>query len=52
MKLEKTITIYATDEARKKWEGKEQPKKNKKAGCPSCEIKNILPQITEDDLKE
>jgi hypothetical protein len=41
MKLEKTITIYATDEARKKWEGKELPVKNKKFKCPSCSIEEL-----------
>jgi hypothetical protein len=51
MKLEKTITIFATEEARKKWEGKELPVKNKKKGCPDCEIKkDILPSVTEEDL--
>jgi hypothetical protein len=53
MKLEKTITIYATEEARKKWEGKELPVKDTKTRCPACEIKkDILPSITEEDLKD
>jgi DNA-directed RNA polymerase subunit RPC12/RpoP len=51
MKLEKTIITYATEEAKKKWEGKKQPVKNRKINCPSCEIK-ILPQIIEEDIKE
>jgi hypothetical protein len=53
MKLEKTIIIFATEEAKKKWEGKELPVKSKKSACPACEIKkDILPSITEEDLKE
>lgn len=39
MKLEKSIVIHATDEAQRKWEGREIPKRNKKFHCPSCEIK-------------
>jgi hypothetical protein len=38
MKLDDGIIFFATEEARKKWEGKELPKKNKKSSCPSCEI--------------
>jgi hypothetical protein len=49
MKLEKEIIIFATEEARKKWEGKEIPKKAKKVVCPSCEINNL---IKKDNNKE
>jgi hypothetical protein len=38
MKLEKTIVVYATDNAKKAWEGRERPKRSKKFYCPSCEI--------------
>jgi predicted transcriptional regulator len=51
MDIGKGIKIYATEEARKKWEGKEKPIKNKKVSCPSCEIK-ILSQITEEDIND
>jgi hypothetical protein len=39
MKLNDGIIFFATEEARKKHEGK-LPKKIKKSSCPSCEIKN------------
>jgi hypothetical protein len=41
MKLEKGITVYATEDAKKKWEGKEKPVKKKKVSCPSCEIEEL-----------
>jgi hypothetical protein len=47
MKLGKGIVIFATEEAKKKWEGKELPVKKKKSGCPSCEIKLIDEQLEE-----
>jgi hypothetical protein len=50
MKLEKSITIFATEEARKKWEGKELPVKNKKGNCPSCEIDEIKKNILNDEI--
>ncbi|MDR1926610.1 MAG: hypothetical protein LBQ13_02885 [Endomicrobium sp.] len=39
MKLGKGITVFATEEAKRKWEGKELPHKKKKSSCPTCEIK-------------
>jgi hypothetical protein len=50
MKLEKTITIFATEEAKKKWEGKEFHKKNKKSNCPQCEIDEIKKNILNDEI--
>jgi hypothetical protein len=44
MRLEKTITVYATGEARKKWEGKERLVKTKKSSCPSCSIEELKKQ--------
>jgi hypothetical protein len=41
MKLKKGITIFATEEARKKWEGKELPKKDKKCSCPACDLQDL-----------
>jgi hypothetical protein len=56
MKFEKSITIFATEEARKKWEEKETTKKTKKNSCPACEIeafkKDNVPIIADEDLKE
>jgi hypothetical protein len=37
MKLDDGIVVFATEEARRKWEGKEQPRKTKRSVCPSCE---------------
>jgi hypothetical protein len=39
MKLENSIIIYATEDAKNKIK---EPKKNKKSSCPSCELKNII----------
>jgi hypothetical protein len=41
MQLEKSVTVYATEKARKKWEGKEWPKRCSKSGCPSCDLGRI-----------
>jgi hypothetical protein len=41
MKLESEIVIHATDEAKRKWEGKERPVKKRKCSCPSCEIEEL-----------
>jgi hypothetical protein len=41
MKLEKSIIIHATEDAKKKWEGKEKPIRKRKTSCPSCEIKKF-----------
>jgi hypothetical protein len=41
MKLESGIVIHTTDEAKKKWEGKERPVKKKKCNCSSCEIEKL-----------
>jgi hypothetical protein len=38
MKLENSVTIYATEEAKKK---KKKPQQKQKTKCQSCEIKNI-----------
>jgi hypothetical protein len=38
MKFETTVTIYATEEAKKK---NKKPKQKPKTGCPSCEIKSL-----------
>jgi hypothetical protein len=52
MKLEKAIVVYATSEARKKWEGKERPKKVKKVSCPACEIKNMKNCNSDEEKQE
>jgi len=39
------IIIYATEEAKEKFQGKELKKKNKKQYCPTCEI-NIARKAT------
>jgi NAD-dependent SIR2 family protein deacetylase len=41
MRLEKSIILHATEDARKKWESKEKPVKQKRNSCPSCEIESI-----------
>jgi hypothetical protein len=41
MKLEKSIVLHATEDAKKKWEEKERPIKKKKFSCPSCEIEEL-----------
>jgi hypothetical protein len=46
MKLSYEIVTFATEEARKKWEGKELPKKNKRSGCPSCELEALKSERT------
>jgi hypothetical protein len=40
MKME-SIVIHATKEAKQKWAGKKIPQKDKKIGCPSCEIEAL-----------
>jgi hypothetical protein len=53
MKLEKTIIIYATDEAKKKWEGKEKPVKTRKSSCPACDLEELKKNISKNDyIKE
>jgi hypothetical protein len=52
MKFETTITIYTTDEARKKWEGKERPKKTKKSSCPACELENMKKATYKENLNK
>jgi hypothetical protein len=52
MKLDKGIILFATEEARKKWEGKELPKKNKKSSCPSCEIEKIIKENNNDYINK
>jgi CRISPR/Cas system-associated exonuclease Cas4 (RecB family) len=42
MKLETTIIIHATEDAKKKREGKKPPSKIKKSSCPSCELKDLV----------
>jgi hypothetical protein len=49
MTLGEGITIYATEEARMKWQGKERPKKCKTPGCPSCEIKRLKKEHEHDE---
>jgi uncharacterized protein (DUF1919 family) len=39
MKLEKSIILHATEDAKKKWEQKEKHIKRKNS-CPSCEIED------------
>jgi hypothetical protein len=46
MQLEKSIILHATEDAKKKWEQKEKPVKQKRSSCPSCEIKNITKDAT------
>jgi hypothetical protein len=38
MKFENSITIYTTEDAKKK---ENKPKQNRKSSCPSCEIREI-----------
>jgi NAD-dependent SIR2 family protein deacetylase len=45
MKLEKSIILHATENARKKWAEKERPIKKQKASCPSCEIERIKKEV-------
>jgi hypothetical protein len=52
MKLEKTIVFYATEEVKKKNEGKELPKKAKKNSCPSCEIEEFKKENNYIYIKE
>jgi hypothetical protein len=47
MKLGGEIIVHVSEEAKRKWEKAEHPRK-KKSRCPSCEILTI----TEEDLKE
>jgi hypothetical protein len=52
MKLENNITIYTTEDAKRK---EKKPKQKQKTKCPSCEIKHLKEFndniITEDMLK-
>jgi hypothetical protein len=50
MQLDKGIILFATEEARKKWDGKELPKKNKKSSCPSCEIEALKNKSAFSDI--
>jgi hypothetical protein len=52
MKLDKGIVVYATEEARKKWEGLELPKKSKKSSCPSCDMEKIIKENNDYINKE
>jgi hypothetical protein len=38
MNLAKGTVVYSTEDAKKKWEGKEAPQKDKKVICPSCDL--------------
>jgi hypothetical protein len=52
MDLGKGIIIYATEDAKRKWEGLEQPKKTKKKSCPSCELNELIKQGNDYIIKE
>jgi hypothetical protein len=52
MKLDDGIMFFATEEARKKWEGKELPKKSKKSSCPSCSIEKIIKENKNDYINK
>jgi hypothetical protein len=52
MKLEKTITVYATDEAKKKWEGKELQVKTKKISCPACDLAELRKNTSKNDYNK
>jgi hypothetical protein len=52
MQMEEGIVIYATEAARKKWEGKEFPKKCGKSGCPSCETGAMKKEHRENSREE
>jgi hypothetical protein len=41
MRLEKSIVLHATEDAKRKWEGKELPKKDKKSSCPACDLQDL-----------
>jgi hypothetical protein len=41
MRLEKSIILHLTEEAKKEWEEKEKPIKKKKFNCPSCEVEEL-----------
>jgi hypothetical protein len=47
MKLEKSIILHVTEDAKKKWEGKEKSAKRKN-GCPSCEIEELKKNIVQN----
>jgi hypothetical protein len=51
MTLGKGITFHVTEEARKEWEGREKPAKERKHGCPSCEIEALAREARENDHK-
>jgi hypothetical protein len=40
MRLEKSIILHATEDAKRIWEQREKPVK-RKSGCPSCEIESV-----------
>jgi hypothetical protein len=42
MKLGDGITVFATEQARKNWEGKEKPVKSNKSGCPLCDLETLI----------
>jgi hypothetical protein len=52
MKLNDGVIIFATEEARKKWEGKEPPRKTKKNSCPSCGIDNLKKDCINKENKQ
>jgi hypothetical protein len=52
MELGSGIVIHATDEAKKKWEGKEKPIKRRKCSCPSCEIEELKKKDYINKLEE
>jgi hypothetical protein len=49
MKLGEGITFHATEEARRAWEGREKPAREKKGGCPSCETGAMAREARERD---
>jgi hypothetical protein len=53
MKLGKGIIVFATEEAKKKWEGKELPKKEKKkTPCPSCDLNALVKKQCVNEIEK
>jgi hypothetical protein len=52
MRLDKEIVVYASEEARKRWEGLKLPKKNKKSSCPSCDLEKIIKENSNDYINK
>jgi hypothetical protein len=50
MKLGEGTVIFATEEAKKEWEGKKLPVKQKKSSCPACEIKLEEKDYNEEEI--